>query len=150
MDITFLHCPGCQQGRASGTGALKCVHCVPAPQQTLRNLFSRCFYDWVFRAWMCRAWGEQPPQDNAGKWVLGIKNIFIFVSKARCAPAFSSAHHCNSRAVGTAPPRVCVYGNGVQTQKGLWDGAAPSPSPCPYGKRHPRTRCQAPHPEHPA
>jgi len=38
MPITFLHCPVCEQGRASRAGTLKRVRRVPAPRQTRRNL----------------------------------------------------------------------------------------------------------------
>lgn len=61
------------------------------------------------------------------RWEMGPrnKNVFIFVSKARCAPAFSSAHHCNSRAVGTAPPQsVCVWKWGPDLKRALGRGCS--------------------------
>lgn len=132
MDITFLHCPGCQQGRASGTGTLKHVHCVPAPQQTLRNLLGFFFFAFFFSVFLRLGVRGLDVQDLGGTATPGQrlemgprnKNIFIFVSKPRCAPAFFSAHHCNSRAVGTAPQHVCVWKWGPEPKRALGWGCS--------------------------
>lgn len=86
--------------------------------------FSQCFYDWVFGAWICRAWGEQPPQDNAGKWVLGIKTSLYSYPK----PDVHQLSPLPTTAIAgqwvQPPPSVCVWKWGPDPKRALGRGCS--------------------------